>query len=74
MNSDPKRAAQGTDGRLEPVGPSPIVKIVMRPMTKMLNPMIIKLAGRRHFSMAARIRHVGRRSGRGLRHAGQRPA
>jgi deazaflavin-dependent oxidoreductase (nitroreductase family) len=33
-------------------------------MTKVLNPLIVKLAGRRHFAMAARIRHVGRRSGR----------
>ena len=33
-------------------------------MTKMLNPLIVKLAGRRHFRMAAQIRHVGRRSGR----------
>ncbi|HEX6392718.1 MAG TPA: hypothetical protein VFZ97_04715 [Acidimicrobiales bacterium] len=35
----------------------------MRPMTKVLNPSIRKLAGRRHFNMAARIYHVGRRSG-----------
>jgi len=49
---------------LEPVGPSPIARIVLRPMTKMLNPLILKLAGRRHFRMAALIRHTGRRSGR----------
>ena len=64
MNSQPERVARGAGGALEPVGPSPIVKIVMRPMTKMLNPLIVKLAGRRHFGMAAQIRHVGRRSGR----------
>ncbi len=64
MNSQPERVAHGTPGTLEPVRPSPIVKIVMRPMTKMLNPLIVKLAGRRHFRMAAQIRHVGRRSGR----------
>ena len=64
MNSQPGRVRQGTAGALEPVGPSLIVKIVMRPMTKVLNPLIVKLAGRRHFAMAARIRHVGRRSGR----------
>jgi len=64
MNSQPERVAQGAVGTLEPVGPSLIVKIVMRPMTKMLNPLIVKLAGRRHFHMAAQIRHVGRRSGR----------
>jgi deazaflavin-dependent oxidoreductase (nitroreductase family) len=64
MNSQPERVPHGTGGTLEPVGPSLIVKIVMRPMTKMLNPLIVKLAGRRHFHMAAQIRHVGRRSGR----------
>ena len=64
MNSQPERVARGAGGALEPVGPSPIVKIVMRPMTKMLNPLIVKLAGGRHFGMAAQIRHVGRRSGR----------
>jgi deazaflavin-dependent oxidoreductase (nitroreductase family) len=46
------------------VGPSRLVAIVMRPMTKMLNPAVAQLAGRRHFRMAAQIRHVGRRSGR----------
>jgi deazaflavin-dependent oxidoreductase (nitroreductase family) len=64
MNSQPEQMAKGAGGTLEPVGPSLIVKIVMRPMTKMLNPLIVKLAGRRHFHMAAQIRHVGRRSGR----------
>ena len=64
MNKQPERVAQGASGALEPVGPSLIVKIVMRPMTKMLNPLIVKLAGGRHFGMAAQIRHVGRRSGR----------
>jgi deazaflavin-dependent oxidoreductase (nitroreductase family) len=64
MNSQPERVPQDTGSTLEPVGPSPIVKILMRPMTKMLNPLIVKLAGRRHFHMAAQIRHTGRRSGR----------
>ena len=64
MNSQPERVTQGTAGALQPVGPSPIVKIVIRPMTKVLNPLIVKLAGRRHFRMAAQVRHVGRRSGR----------
>ena len=48
----------------QPVEPAPIVKIVMRPLTRILNPMIGRLAGRRHFRMAAQIRHTGRRSGR----------
>jgi deazaflavin-dependent oxidoreductase (nitroreductase family) len=41
-----------------------MVRVVMGPMTRVLNPLIKKLAGRRHFMMAAQIRHVGRRSGR----------
>ena len=43
-----------------PVGPSLLVRVAMRPMTRVLNPLIRKLAGRRHFRMAAEIRHIGR--------------
>ena len=64
MSTGSQRAGRGSPGILEPVAPSLIVKIVMRPMTKMLNPLIRKLAGRPHFRMAAQIRHTGRRSGR----------
>ena len=64
MNADPERASQSYGGMLEPVGPSLIARIVLRPMTRILNPLILKLAGRRHFRMAALIRHTGRRSGR----------
>ena len=46
------------------VRPSRLVAVVMGPMTKALNPVMRKLAGRRHMRMAAQIRHVGRRSGR----------
>jgi deazaflavin-dependent oxidoreductase (nitroreductase family) len=49
---------------LEPVGPVLVVRAVIRPMTKILNPVIVKLAGRRHFPWAAQIRHVGRRTGK----------
>ncbi len=49
---------------LRPVPPSRFVRIVVRPMTRVLNPLMRKLAGRRHVRMAAEIRHVGRRSGR----------
>ncbi|HEY7881655.1 MAG TPA: hypothetical protein VID31_12450 [Streptosporangiaceae bacterium] len=61
MTAEPGRA---TTGAAEPVPPSLIVRIMLRPMTKVLNPLIRKLAGRRHFAMAAQIRHTGRRSGR----------
>jgi deazaflavin-dependent oxidoreductase (nitroreductase family) len=50
--------------QLTPVKPSPFVRIVMGPMTRRLNPMMLKLAGREKFHTAAQIRHVGRRSGR----------
>jgi deazaflavin-dependent oxidoreductase (nitroreductase family) len=46
------------------VRPSRLVAVVMAPLTKVLNPVMRKLAGRRHMPMAAQIRHVGRRSGR----------
>jgi deazaflavin-dependent oxidoreductase (nitroreductase family) len=62
MNTGP--ATVGARGLPEPVPPAAVVKVVMRPLTKILNPLIKKLAGRRHFRMAAQIWHVGRRSGR----------
>jgi deazaflavin-dependent oxidoreductase (nitroreductase family) len=46
------------------VRPSRLVAVVIRPMVKLLNPVMLKVAGRRHTGMAAQIRHVGRRSGR----------
>lgn len=49
---------------LAPVPPAPFVRAVIRPMTKVLNPVNVRLAGRRHAGMAAQIHHVGRRSGR----------
>jgi deazaflavin-dependent oxidoreductase (nitroreductase family) len=51
-------------GVLEPVGPALVVRAVIRPMTKILNPLVVKLAGRRHFPWAAQIRHIGRRTGK----------
>jgi deazaflavin-dependent oxidoreductase (nitroreductase family) len=64
MNLHSERLGHDAAGRLEPVAPSLVVKIVMRPMTKVLNPLVRRLAGRPHFRMAAQIRHAGRRSGR----------
>jgi deazaflavin-dependent oxidoreductase (nitroreductase family) len=49
---------------LRPVPPSRLVRVAMRPMTRVLNPLMRKLAGRRHVPMAAELRHVGRTSGR----------
>ena len=64
MSTDSERMAGGAPVTPEPVPPALVVRIVMRPMTRLLNPLIRKLAGRRHFRMAALVRHVGRRSGR----------
>ena len=52
------------DSAVVPVGPSLFVRLVMGPMTKILNPLVATLAGRRHFPMAAQIHHVGRRTGK----------
>jgi len=64
MTADLERMARGTGGTLEPVAPSRMVRMAMRPMTRVLNPLILKLAGRPRFRMAAQLQHVGRRSGR----------
>jgi hypothetical protein len=47
---------------VDPVGPSLRVRLVLKPMTKVLNPIIGKLAGRRHVPIA-QLHHIGRRSG-----------
>jgi deazaflavin-dependent oxidoreductase (nitroreductase family) len=60
----PASPSRGAASVPAPVAPSRFVQTVIRPMTKVLNPVIVKLAGRRYFGMAARIQHVGRRSGR----------
>ena len=46
------------------IRPSLLVRATLGPMTRVLNPAITRLAGRRHVRFAAQIRHVGRRSGR----------
>lgn len=66
MSTDAERV-RAVPGRPEPfeaVAPAGLVRVVVRPLTKVLNPVIGKLAGRRHFRMAAQIQHVGRRSGK----------
>ena len=40
------------------------VRHVMGPMTKVLNPLVKEVSGRRHMSMTATVYHRGRRSGR----------
>ena len=59
-------AHQAAPGRSAPavVRPSRFVRVVIRPLTKVLNPVMMTLAGRRHVRMAAQVRHIGRKSGR----------
>ena len=64
MTFPSEQTAAGTPRPAKPVPPSRFVKVVMGPMTKLLNPLIVKLAGRPHFHMAAQLTHTGRRSGR----------
>ena len=44
--------------------PSWAVRIGVKPMTRALNPLIGRLAGKKHMTMAAQVHHRGRRSGR----------
>ncbi|HET6965580.1 MAG TPA: nitroreductase family deazaflavin-dependent oxidoreductase [Acidimicrobiales bacterium] len=62
----PRNASRPSDGPVpyEEVRASFLVRLVMGPMTKVLNPLIRRLAGRRHFFMAGLVHHEGRRSGR----------
>ena len=45
-------------------GPSMVVRLTIKPMSKVLNPLVNKMAGRKHVGWAAQIHHRGRRSGR----------
>jgi deazaflavin-dependent oxidoreductase (nitroreductase family) len=49
---------------METVAPSLIVRTTMRPMTKVLNPLMARFAGGRRLPLAAQLRHTGRKSGR----------
>jgi deazaflavin-dependent oxidoreductase (nitroreductase family) len=64
MTPGTRARASGAAGAIEPARPALFVRIVMRPMTRLLNPVIVKRAGRKNFRMAAQIKHTGRRSGR----------
>ena len=55
--------ARTEPSRIVPVGPTLLVRLVLGPLTKMLNPLVGRLSGRRHIPMA-QLHHIGRRSGR----------
>src|SRR6478752_5750283 len=56
--------APGLTGDIPPTGPSLAVRMTIKPMSRMLNPLVRKLAGKKHMAMAAQMHHTGRRSGR----------
>jgi deazaflavin-dependent oxidoreductase (nitroreductase family) len=53
-----------THSQFVPVGPSTTVRFVLGPLSRLLNPLVGVLAGRRFVPLIARIHHVGRRSGK----------
>src|ERR1700751_1656902 len=57
------QASADRDAAPGPVAPATIVRVLVRPLTKVLNPLMVRLAGRRFFPMA-QIHHVGGRSGK----------
>lgn len=53
-----------TSSQPVPVPPSWLVRVIMRPVTKALNPLNAPFAGKRHFGPIARLSHTGRRTGK----------
>lgn len=47
-----------------PVGPSLVVRVLLGPSSRLLNPLVGLLAGRRFVPLIARVHHVGRKSGK----------
>jgi deazaflavin-dependent oxidoreductase (nitroreductase family) len=56
--------APGLIGDIPPTRPPRAVRMTIKPMSRLLNPLVRKLAGKKHMAMAAQIHHTGRRSGR----------
>jgi len=67
MSGTTQPRARNVNPRMVIVGPSLFVRLVMRPMSAMLNPLVATLAGRRHIPLVAQIHHVGRRTGKPYR-------
>ena len=65
MTQIPAPTIDTRSGAPEPLTrPSVLARLGLRPMTMVLNPLVRRIAGRRHVGWAARIHHQGRRSGR----------
>jgi hypothetical protein len=60
-------SARKADGRPKaPLGATdrPLRARLLKPLVRVLNPLILTVAGRRHMALAAVVHHRGRRSGR----------
>lgn len=53
-----------TQSRFIPVGPSLTVRLLLGPSSRLLNPLVGLLAGRRFVPLIAKVHHVGRKSGK----------
>jgi len=56
-----------THSQFVAVGPSITVRFILGPLSRLLNPLVGVLAGRRFVPLIARVDHVGRRSGKPYR-------
>ena len=54
----------GLSGDIPPTRPSRAVRMTIKPMSRVLNPLVRRIAGRKHVAMLAQVHHTGRRSGR----------
>src|SRR5579864_7046674 len=60
----PVRTPRPATGGVEPLTrPSLLARVGLRPMTRILNPLVRRMAGRRHVGWAAEVHHKGRHSG-----------
>ena len=64
MSAAPQPYPDAMGPRFVPVRPSVFVRLVLGPLSRLLNPIVGMFAGRRFVPLIARIHHVGRRSGR----------
>jgi hypothetical protein len=58
------RRAAALAGEVKPTRPSIMVRLTIKPMSRVLNPLVRKVAGKKYMAMAAQVHHLGRRSGR----------
>jgi deazaflavin-dependent oxidoreductase (nitroreductase family) len=63
-HDDDIRRSPGLTGDIRPTRPSLAVRMTIKPMSRVLNPLVRKVAGKRRMAMAAQMHHTGRRSGR----------